>query len=155
MITRDRKVRISAKAIVVREGRLLLMKGRDRSGTYYLLPGGGQQPGETLSEALTRECAEETGFLVKPLRPRYIRDYIADNHEFARQDRGFHQVEIMFSCRLLRKLGRPHAPDGNQTGFAWVPLSRLGKVRLYPSVLKILLTPSGRPRGPVYLGDIN
>lgn len=149
------QVRISAKAIIIRNGALLLMRARDRQGAYYLLPGGGQRRGETLHEALVRECLEETGVLVRPLQPRHIRDYVAANHEFARWDRDFHQVEVMFDCEFVRKAGKAHAPDKRQTGSAWVPLARLGGVRLYPSVLKILLAPAGRPRGPVYLGDIN
>lgn len=150
-----RKVRVSAKAIIIRKGRLLLMRARDRAGEYYLLPGGGQKNGETLHEALVRECAEETGALISPLKTRYIRDYIANNHEFAKWDRDFHQVEIMFECAFVRAAGKPHEPDNRQTGVSWVPLARLGKIRLYPSVLKILITPGGKLRGPVYLGDIN
>jgi 8-oxo-dGTP pyrophosphatase MutT (NUDIX family) len=155
MLTRDRKVRVSAKAIVARNGRLLLMRARDAAGSYYLLPGGGQRPGETLHEALVRECLEETGMLVSPGKPRYIRDYIAARHEFARVNRGFHQVEIMFECAFVRRAGRAHAPDQAQTGAEWVPFSRLGRIRLYPSLLKILIAPDGRLRGPMYLGDSN
>ncbi|MCM2266384.1 MAG: NUDIX domain-containing protein [Elusimicrobiales bacterium] len=155
MITRDKKVRISAKAIVIRKGRLLLMRAADRQGTYYLLPGGGQKNGETLHEAVVRECAEETGLLVQPGQPRYIRDYVARHHEFARWDASFHQVEIMFPCEFIKRIGAPHEPDARQTGISWVATSRLGKIRLYPSLLKILIAPDGRLRGPLYLGDSN
>ncbi len=155
MITRDGKVRVSAKAILVRDGKLLLMRGKDRSGAYYLLPGGGQRAGETLREALTRECAEETGILVRPGRVRYVRDYIARNHEFAEWDRDFHQVEVMFVCTFVRRLGRPREPDASQTGFRWLPLGRLRAARFYPAVLKGLISGDGRMRGPVYLGDVN
>ncbi|OGR74824.1 MAG: hypothetical protein A2X32_07925 [Elusimicrobia bacterium GWC2_64_44] len=155
MITRGKNVRISAKAILIRKGRVLLMRARDRQGVYYLLPGGGQRHGETLHEALVRECLEETGVLVRPLEARYIRDYIAGHHEFAASDGAFHQVEIMFLCEFVKKTGRPRRPDKNQTGSSWVLLSRLAKVRLYPSVLKPLLGPAGQLRGPVYLGDVN
>lgn len=155
MLTRDKKVRISAKALVMRGGRLLLMRARDRAGAYYLLPGGGVKNGETLRGALVRECLEETGMLVSPGEPRYIRDYIAANHEFAGVNRGFHQVEIMFECAFVRRAGKAHAPDQSQTGAEWVPLARLGKIRLYPSLLKILISPTGRLRGPRYLGDSN
>ena len=155
MITRDRKVRLSAKAIVIRGGRLLLMRAKDRWGTYYLLPGGGQKNGETLHDALRRECLEETGVAAEPLRPRYIRDYVGRNHEFARWDKDFHQVEIMFLCRYEGKKRTARRPDVRQTGAAWLPLERLAKIRLYPSALKKLILPSGRLSGPVYLGDVN
>ena len=155
MITSDGKVRVSAKAVVIRNGRLLLMRARDRAGTYYLLPGGGQRNGETLHAALVRECAEETGALVRPGKARFVRDYIARNHEFSRLDRNFHQVEVMFLCSCLGRAGGRRSPDAAQTGHAWVPLARLPKIRLYPSVLKSLIPPAGKTLGPVYLGDVN
>ncbi|HBE88284.1 MAG TPA: NUDIX hydrolase [Elusimicrobia bacterium] len=155
MITRDRKVRLSVKAIVIRDGRLLLMRAKDRWGTYYLLPGGGQKNGETLHDALRRECLEETGVAAGPLRPRYIRDYVGKNHEFARWDKDFHQVEIMFLCRYEGKKRTARRPDVRQTGAVWMPLERLAKIRLYPSILKKLIGPAGRLSGPVYLGDVN
>lgn len=156
MPAKNKKVRISAKAIVIRNGKLLLMRARDRSGTYYLLPGGGQNHGETLHEALIRECLEETGMLVRPGEPRYIRDYVARNHEFAAVDRNFHQVEVMFRCEFVRRVrGGTRERDVRQTGVSWIPLGKLGRITLYPSLLKILIGPSGRLRGPVYLGDSN
>lgn len=46
-----RSVRLSVKAIIIREGRLLVLKCRDEDGVWYALPGGGQVAGETLDEA--------------------------------------------------------------------------------------------------------
>jgi len=156
MPAKNKKVRISAKAIVIRKGKLLLMRARDGAGVYYLLPGGGQNHGETLHEALVRECLEETGMLVRPGEPRYIRDYVAKNHEFAAADKSFHQVEVMFRCEFLRVVrGGVREPDARQTGVSWIPLEKLGGIKLYPSMLKILIGPSGRLRGPIYLGDSN
>ena len=45
------QIRNSAKAIIVKNGKLLTMKGIDNKGDYYLLPGGGQGFGETLQQA--------------------------------------------------------------------------------------------------------
>jgi 8-oxo-dGTP pyrophosphatase MutT (NUDIX family) len=47
-------------------GRVLLMQRADNGEWDF--PGGAMELGETLSEALTREVAEETGLLVKPIR---------------------------------------------------------------------------------------
>lgn len=54
-------IRNSAKAIVVKEGKLLTIKMHENGGTYYILPGGGQEHGENLHQALERECKEELG----------------------------------------------------------------------------------------------
>jgi 8-oxo-dGTP diphosphatase len=93
-------VRLSVKAIIVREGRLLVLKCQDQEGHWYILPGGGQEAGETLDQALRRECLEELGCEVRMGPLRFIRDYIAKNHEFAATDSGSHQVELMFECEL-------------------------------------------------------
>ena len=92
-------VRLSIKAVVIESGRLLVIKNRDPDGDWYCLPGGGQEPGETILEALTRECVEEIGSEVVAGRLRFIRDYLASNHEFAEQDNDSHQVEMMFEAQ--------------------------------------------------------
>ena len=47
------------------------------------------------------------------------------------------------------------APDGMQTGVAWIPLDELHAHRVYPKVLPALLR-DGVPTGPArYLGDVN
>ena len=43
------KLRNSAKAVLVHEGRVLLTRCVDHSGDWYCCPGGGQEPGETLA----------------------------------------------------------------------------------------------------------
>jgi ADP-ribose pyrophosphatase YjhB (NUDIX family) len=52
---------VSAKAVVVVNGRLLLLKRRDAEGDWHSLPGGGQMHGETVAEAIQRECLMQTG----------------------------------------------------------------------------------------------
>jgi 8-oxo-dGTP diphosphatase len=54
-----RPIRNSGKAIIVEDGRLLTIKNQDDEGFFYILPGGGQHPGETLTSAVVRECREE------------------------------------------------------------------------------------------------
>ncbi len=50
------RVRTAAKGIIVRDGELLVTVNHDQQGLYYLLPGGGQRPGESLPQSLKREC---------------------------------------------------------------------------------------------------
>ena len=63
--------RRSAKALLLdSEERLLLLHVHDpvevALGRWWELPGGGLEPGETQEEALVREVAEETGFVLDP-----------------------------------------------------------------------------------------
>src|SRR5687768_8900235 len=48
--------RNSAKALIVKDGRILVIRKKVGTELWYLLPGGGQEKGETLHEALKREC---------------------------------------------------------------------------------------------------
>ncbi|MEU3904133.1 NUDIX domain-containing protein [Streptomyces goshikiensis] len=54
-------VRNAAKAVVLHDGRVLLQRARWEGHDCYLVPGGGQHPGETLGAAVRREVHEETG----------------------------------------------------------------------------------------------
>ena len=56
-----RPIRTAARALIILEGKLLAIKMRDQSGVFYILPGGGQNHGETLRQGLQRECLEEIG----------------------------------------------------------------------------------------------
>ena len=150
-------VRNSGKAIVILERRLLVIKHRDSEGDWYSLPGGGQEPGETVTDALQRECLEELGVGVDVGPLRYIREYIGANHEFSREDADSHQVDFVFECRLLADPAhaRPSSPDPRQVGIAWLPLATLETSRLYPKELARLLLNGIDPMATVYLGDVN
>jgi 8-oxo-dGTP pyrophosphatase MutT (NUDIX family) len=146
-------VRLSVKAIVVRDDALLVLRCRDDDGDWYLLPGGGQERGETVHEALQRECREEIGCEVQIHRLRFIRDYIAGHHEFADVDDS-HQVELMFECTLLSEPTEASTPDLAQVGYAWLPMHDLGSHRLYPRALVSALAAPATPEA-LYLGDCN
>ena len=48
----ERQIRISAKALIIRDGKMATIKIRDAGEEWYIMPGGGQNPEETLSEAV-------------------------------------------------------------------------------------------------------
>jgi 8-oxo-dGTP diphosphatase len=151
------QVRNSAKAIIIHHGQLLAIKFIDAEGEWFSLPGGGQEPGESLHQALQRECLEEFGLEVEIGPLRYIREYIGSHHEFSDRDSETHQVEFMFICSLS---GTPPEmkttrPDPGQVGTAWLPVIDLTKYRLYPKSLRPLLEKEPDQAGPIYLGDVN
>jgi ADP-ribose pyrophosphatase YjhB (NUDIX family) len=69
--------RVRVAAVILIEGRVLLVRHRAGTAEYHLLPGGGVETGETLAEALRREVREETGLDCVPVRPLFISDTIA------------------------------------------------------------------------------
>ena len=150
-------IRNSAKAIIIRDGCILLIRNRDEEGDWYVLPGGGQHHGETLRQALQRECQEETGVQVQIGELRLVREYIGRNHEFAQHDGEAHQVEFMFECRIDTSSApvKGKTPDVHQTGVAWIPLSKLQSCRLYPRILSQILKNGLSDLMTRYLADVN
>jgi len=149
-------LRVSVKAVIVRDGRLLVTANRDSDGTFYLLPGGGQHFGEPLPTALRRECSEEVGVDVDVQELVLVRDYISANHEFASEEPNVHQVELFFRCTIDDDAVpiNGSAPDTWQTGVDWLELARLDEYRLYPKTLCQLL-PTLEPSPSIYVGDVN
>jgi 8-oxo-dGTP pyrophosphatase MutT (NUDIX family) len=154
------KFRNSIKAVIIRDGRVLVTVNRDHLGQFLLLPGGGQDFGETMAQALQRECREELGCAIVVGDLLGIREYIGAHHEFAAVDSGMHQVEIMFACEIAPgcepRYGDLADDEGDwaQTGVAWVPLTELSRHRIYPSALREWLPTLPEPEKR-YLGDVN
>lgn len=156
-VSTKKRVRPSAKALIIRNDRILLLKCQKGEHVYYNLPGGGQEFGERIDEALTRECWEEAGARIQVNKLVFVRDYISKHHSFSDSKTDVHQLELFFTCELLEPehpTGGPE-PDDYQIGVEWVPLEQLKQVNLYPKELaKFLPVDTSHPTD-VYLGDVN
>lgn len=143
-----RRVRTSAKALVIRDGRLLAVKIRDKDGDFYILPGGGQQAGELLPEAVAREIAEETGLSVRVCELTFVIE--------GAQGEKSHRVDLVFRVEILGESDAERIMDNDQTGVEWLEIEHLNLLPLYPSRLRrpIMNLFSGLPV-PVYLGNEN
>lgn len=151
-------IRVAARAVIIRDGALLVVTLRDESGSFYVLPGGGQKHGETLENTVRRECGEELGIRVKPGKMLYLREYIGKNHVFKARHKAFHQVEVVFECEIENEdnIGKGSEEDKRQVGFTWIPLSKLREARFFPSIFKTFLRDDGTLEFPfAYLGDTN
>jgi 8-oxo-dGTP diphosphatase len=150
-------IRNSAKAIIIRNERLLLTKNRDESGFFYLFPGGGQEHGEELKDAVKRECLEEIGQEVTVGELVYVREYIGKNHQFAAWDSDIHQVEFYFRCSLVSDdasaIMEGTNPDKDQVGVQWMEINHLDQIRLYPQTLIACI--KNNDVDTRYLGDVN
>ncbi len=70
-------IRVAASALIVEDGRALLVEFDDESGVHFKFPGGGVEPGETLEEAVRREVREEACLDVRVDRLLLIVESIA------------------------------------------------------------------------------
>jgi ADP-ribose pyrophosphatase YjhB (NUDIX family) len=150
-------IRTAARALIIENDRILTIKMQDSSGVFYILPGGGQNHGETLEETLARETLEEIGAQISIGSLAYVREYIGKNHAFRKSHKFFHQLECVFLCSLKSHegLGGGSEHDKKQVGIEWLPINELSDHRLLPSVLKTFFKGSSFTPSALYLGDIN
>lgn len=144
----ERMVRTSAKALVIRDGRMLAIKMQDQDGVFYIMPGGGQIAGELLPATAEREVAEETGIAVKAKDAVFIIE--------GEKGESFHRVDIVFRCDYLGTAEAEEHTDYNQIGCEWLDIETLNKAPLYPSRLRrpIMNLYAGKETA-VYLGNEN
>ena len=150
-------IRTAARALMIRDGKILLVKMKDHRGVFYILPGGGQKAGETLQQAVERECSEETGCKIKAGKLAYIREYIGKNHTFSKSHRRFHQLEAVFHCEIVcdQNFGLGCEHDKKQVGLTWMPLEDIPDTELYPKQVRELFKKGQIETEDLYLGDVN
>jgi 8-oxo-dGTP pyrophosphatase MutT (NUDIX family) len=114
------------------EGRILLVRHFEGR---WMLPGGTVEPGERPADAARRECWEEAGVLVEPLRiagvfggPEYRITY-GNGDEAA-------WVTTIFEARLLA--GEPHAHDDETIDAGWFRPEEIDALELAPSMERTL-----------------
>ena len=124
-----RKIRNSAKALIIKDGKMAAIKIRDGGEEWYIMPGGGQEGEETLAEAVCREVSEELGVTVECKDLLFVVEGV--------HGEAFHRVDLIFSCGYVGEdpLAARHS-DNNQVGIEWLDISTLNRQPLYPSKLR-------------------
>ena len=146
-------IRNSVRALIVRCNRVLLVRKRGPDGAErYALPGGGQEAGELLHQALRRECHEEIDSGVEVLGLLHVADAFAAR---AARPGGYRQrVEFVFHCQVPADY-QPRSgprPDRHQVAVVWVGLQHLDGIDLRPAGMAALIRQAAIGQGPVYLG---
>ncbi|MBR4866037.1 MAG: NUDIX domain-containing protein [Clostridia bacterium] len=145
----ERKIRNSAKALILRDGKMAAIKIRDAGEEWYIMPGGGQEAGETLPQAVEREVLEELGLAVSCGELLFVVEGVAGE--------AFHRVDLVFACDDRGEIpGACLHADTNQAGVEWLDVSNLLRMPLYPSRLRrqIMNYAQGLPY-KTYLGNEN
>lgn len=118
-------------AVLVLDGRVLLVRHRKRADVYHLLPGGGVEAGETLDEALRREVAEETGLECRTVRPLFLNDTIDPAG-------GRHVVNLTFLTTVSGGELTRRPADERVEGLDLVTLEELPRLDLRPPLGRVL-----------------
>lgn len=130
-----RPVRLAVRAILLHEGRLLIVNAwPGRKSDLWCAPGGGVEPGRSLPENLRREVAEETGLRISVGAPCLV-------NEFHDPGGDFHQCDIYFRAHITGGLvnGAPDAgwrdPAGIVDRRRFVTEAELRRLRFKPDTL--------------------
>lgn len=148
-------IRNGVRAVVVSDDRMLLLRKEYEDGSErYVLPGGSQDPGETLAEALQRECLEEIGTEVTIAGLLYLADLFKPRETSPLSYR--QQVEFLMQCHVPDDYEprNGYRPDRHQVDVVWMPFQELVTIPLFPSGLSSLLCGGELKSYPVYLGRI-
>ena len=152
-------IRSTVKAVIVKDGKILLNKCYGEAfGDYFSLPGGGQHLHETLEEAIVRECLEETGYAVAPIRLAAVCETILNEESRKNNpEHSHHRVYHIFICNILddEKI-TPTGKDGTQLGSEWVDINSFSEInvtRLFPIAVRDNIQGIISGTAPVYLGS--
>jgi 8-oxo-dGTP pyrophosphatase MutT (NUDIX family) len=143
--------RVVRAVVVDAHDRVLLLHTRDPTypelGTWWELPGGGIEPGETYRDAIVRELAEEAGIAITPEQVgppnwqrratfRYRGERRINNEVIVR-------VALPGAGTPVDGTGRVGFEDEDYFDFRWWPVAELtaARDRFYPGRLPQLLMP--------------
>lgn len=107
----------------------------------WTLPGGGIEHGETPSDALVREVAEETGLLCKPRGMVAVHDTHFSGTAPSGRLEDYHGVHLVFTADLVDDTEpRVVEVDGTTDAVAWVPVDEIvtGRVEVLDVVRRAL-----------------
>lgn len=138
---------VVAVAAVVRndDGDLLMIERTDNS--LWAVPGGAQEIGETVTDAVRREVREETGINVEVTSLSGI--YSNPAHVIAYDDG---EVRQEFSlCFHARPTGGSVRPSSESRCVHWVPPSELDKLHIHRS-MRLRIMHGLEERDQPYLG---
>lgn len=150
-------IRNSAKALILKDGRLLLNRCKTGSGEeYFDLPGGGQHVYEAMEEAVVREVLEETGLMVEPVRFAALCEEIFTDPDMRRRYPEYcHRTLHIFLARVTsHTIGERSETDFQQTGSLWVTPEEAESLPIVPLQLRGRVREILSAEGPVYLGTV-
>lgn len=139
------KPRVRAAGILINEDKILMIRHQKGENTYWLLPGGGVDYGETMEESLKREFLEECNLEVEVGNLAYVSQGIAP-------DNSRHIIHMTFEVNLLGGKLRV-GEEGILKEVRYISAKELDGITLYPNIKSELKDYLQGNREIKYLGN--
>ncbi len=146
MTEQEGDVRVRVAGILINGDGVLLIAHKKNDDVYWLLPGGGVDYGESLSEALVREFFEELNIDITVSDLAFISDSIDPSGNR-------HVVNICFLCKhsggeyILGTEGRLH-------DFNFFKRDEITEIKLFPPINKELIAIMDNGASGKYIGKL-
>jgi 8-oxo-dGTP pyrophosphatase MutT (NUDIX family) len=125
-----------ARAIVIRNQHVALIKRHREGRTYYVVPGGGMEAGENPEQTAIRESHEELGLVIAIERLVAKVTYRGrEQYYFLARVKGGH-----FGTGQGPEMIGKYPPERGTYTPVWVPLKEIAKVNLFPPSIAELLS---------------
>ncbi|HVZ80883.1 MAG TPA: NUDIX hydrolase [bacterium] len=140
-------IRIRAAGILVKDDRILLVRHEKNGKSYWLLPGGGVDFGESVAEGLRREFQEEVGLDIQVGPMVLVHDSIPPNHH--------RQVLNIYFMVSTDRYELKVTPDAVLRDAAFYPLTEFQGMPVNPDVKAEILEglKTGWAKGCLYIGN--
>ena len=144
---------IRPSVLLVKDGKMLVLKSKYSSGEFYLLPGGGIEGFESLEQTAVREVKEETNYNIKIIKLLYLQEWI-------NAERQKNVLETVFLGEITggkeTHLNDPTLNKGHITAIEWKTIDELKKEVFHPRDILPLIQKgikNGFSEGGIYLGS--
>ena len=151
------QVDLRVSALCLQAGHVLLVEHRSFAPedpgmpeSYWILPGGVVERGETLEEALRREVREETGLECTVGGMIFVKELLYPHPGHELQGRRHHSGSLGFHCEVtggtLVTGCDPEFPEDRQVILqsSWLPIAGLADYHLYPPFLPEFIATGSR-----------
>lgn len=132
-MTLEPSVQVTARAVVLRDERILLTR-YDRPRPHYNLPGGKAKPHESLAQTVARKVAEEFGLLAEVRGLLFVEESLPGGR--GSDPAVHHKVECVLLAAVAEGVepgsGTEAAGDAHGGTPEWVPLAELAELPLLP-----------------------
>jgi len=120
------EIRVRVAGLYIENKQILLVKHRKDGQEYYLLPGGGQNSGESMTRALEREWQEELNVEIITGNYLFSGESIPPLNSNKR-----HVLQVVFEVNKVNG-NILLSPDNTLIDFEWIPLAEINSIKLYP-----------------------